>query len=150
MTVGLKKSLIAVLVVLLLPLAAFAKDAAVVVAKNSTLTGVHSADLTKAFKTLPPKWPDGREIIIVVKGVNTPEAIAVGTKLLGQSGDFLTSAAGKMRIIVANSDADVIKTVSAVPNSIGIVDIYSITGAVSVVKVDGKLPLEPGYLLHYN
>ena len=55
-----------------------------------------------------------------------------------------------MRIIVANTDADVIKTVSAVPNSIGIVDIYSITGAVSVVKVDGKLPLEPGYLLHYN
>lgn len=134
----------------MLPLSAFAKDAAVVVAKTSTITAVHSAELAKAFKTLPPKWPDGKEIIIVVKAVNTPEAVAVGSKLLGQTGDFLTSAAGKMRIIVTTSDADTIKTVSAVPNSIGIVDIYSITGAVSVVKVDGKLPLEPGYLLHYN
>jgi len=150
MAVALKKSLIAAFFVLLVPLAALAKDAAVVVAKTSTLTAVHSADLTKAFKTLPPKWPDGREIIIVVKAVNTPEATAVATKLLGQTGDFFAGAAGKMRIIVANTDADVIKTVSSIPNSIGIVDIYSITGAVSVVKVDGKLPLEPGYLLHYN
>ncbi len=149
MKVVLQKSLIAV-AALLLPLAALAKDAAVVVAKTSSVTAIHTVDFAKAFKTLPPKWPDGREIIIVVKAANSPEAIAVGTKLLGQSGDFLATAAGKMRIIIVPSDADVIKTVSAVPNSIGIVDIYSITGAVNVLKVDGKLPLEPGYLLHYN
>ena len=144
------KSLIAVMFILLLPLAAFAKDAAVVVAKSSTITAIHAADMTKAFKTLPPKWPDGREIIIVLKAVNNPEANAVGARLLGQSADFLAASGGKLKVIIVASDADVIKTVSSMTNAIGIVDIYSITGAVSVVKVDGKLPLEPGYLLHYN
>ena len=150
MTGLFRKSLVVMLFLLQAALSAAAKDAAVVVGKTSNLTIVHTADLAKIFKTLPPKWPDGREIILVVKGVNSSEAAAVATKLLGQTADFLAGANGKMRVVVVASDADVIKTVSSLPNSIGIVDIYSITGAVNVVKVDGKLPLEPGYALHYN
>jgi len=30
------------------------------------------------------------------------------------------------------------------------VDVYSINSSVAVVKIAGKLPLEPGYLLHGN
>jgi len=33
---------------------------------------------------------------------------------------------------------------------VGLVDVYAITGGVTVVKVGGKLPLEPGYALHGN
>jgi hypothetical protein len=40
--------------------------------------------------------------------------------------------------------------VESTPGAIGLVDIYSITGAVQVIKIGGKLPLESGYLLHGN
>ena len=34
--------------------------------------------------------------------------------------------------------------------AIGVVDVYAINSSVAVVKLGGKLPLEPGYLLHGN
>jgi hypothetical protein len=33
---------------------------------------------------------------------------------------------------------------------VGVVDVYAINSSVPVVKLAGKLPLEPGYLLHGN
>ena len=37
-----------------------------------------------------------------------------------------------------------------VARAIGVVDVYSINSSVAVVKLAGKLPLEPGYVLHGN
>ena len=53
-------------------------------------------------------------------------------------------------IVVVDSDEDVVKRVGAIPGAVGLVDVYSISGGVTVVKVGGKLPLEPGYALHGN
>ena len=53
-------------------------------------------------------------------------------------------------IMVVTSDDNLINTVASVPGSVGIVDVYSINSSVAVVKVAGKLPLEPVYLLHGN
>jgi hypothetical protein len=135
-----------------LPVAAWAKDVALVVAKSTPLKGVQSAEVTKAFKTPPAKWADGREIVFVIKGPSSSEAKVLGTKLLNQTVDQLPaffSNARKTFIVVA-TDEDVIKAVNSMPHAIGVVDLYSINGSVTVLKVDGKLPLEPGYLLHYN
>ncbi len=132
------------------PLLAFAKDAALVVAKHSRVTAIQSAAFIKAFKSAPARLPDGQEIVLVVKALNAPEAQVVASKLLAQTPDGLNDMATKQTVIVVNSDAEVIKLVSSTPNAVGVVDIYSITGVIVVVKVDGKLPLEPGYLLHYN
>ena len=41
-------------------------------------------------------------------------------------------------------------TGTAAGGAVGLVDVYSITGAVKVVKIGGKLPLESGYPLHGN
>jgi len=38
--------------------------------------------------------------------------------------------------------------VQTVPGAIGLVDVRSINDKVKVLKVDGKLPLENGYLPH--
>jgi hypothetical protein len=67
----------------------------------------------------------------------------------------LISAANHSRtdrpaIIVTNSDEEVIRKVESVPGAVGLVDVYSITGTVKVVKIGGKLPLEAGYPLHGN
>jgi ABC-type phosphate transport system substrate-binding protein len=53
-------------------------------------------------------------------------------------------------IVVLNSDEAVVKRVESTPGAVGVVDVYSITGGISVLKIGGKLPLEPGYALHGN
>jgi len=54
----------------------------------------------------------------------------------------------KDSIRTVGSDADVIDAVASTPGAIGFVEERSITDRVSVVKVDGKLPMESGYLPH--
>jgi len=132
------------------PLLGFARDAALVVARNSKVTAIQSAAFMKAFKSAPARLADGEEIVLVVKGLDAPETQIVGRKLLVQTLEGLNEAAARRTIIVVNSDEEVIRIVGNSPNAVGVVDVYSITGAIKVVKVDGKLPLEPGYLLRYN
>ena len=53
-------------------------------------------------------------------------------------------------ILIATSDEELVNTVASTPGAVGVVDVYSINSSVAVIKVGGKLPLEPGYLLHGN
>jgi ABC-type phosphate transport system substrate-binding protein len=57
-------------------------------------------------------------------------------------------AAHKDEIRAVQSDADVIEAVASTPGAIGFVEEHSITDRVVVVRVDGKLPMESGYLPH--
>jgi hypothetical protein len=38
--------------------------------------------------------------------------------------------------------------IQSTPGAVGLVEIHSIDNSVNVVKVDGKLPMESGYLPH--
>jgi len=53
-------------------------------------------------------------------------------------------------IVIVDSDEDLVNKVASIPGAVGVVDVYAINSSVSVVKLAGKLPLEPGYLLHGN
>ena len=53
-------------------------------------------------------------------------------------------------IIVVASDEALVEKVESTPGTVGLVDVYSITGGVNVLRASGKLPLEPGYPLHGN
>ena len=44
------------------------------------------------------------------------------------------------------SDTDVINAEATTPDAIGFVEEHSINDRVAVVRVDGKLPMEAGYL----
>jgi len=147
--IAARKLTLLVVLVVTSPLA-FSKDAALIVAKNSKVTAAQSAAFKKAFKSAPARLANGQEIILVVKALNAPEIEAVAGKLLELTPEGIKEVAARQGIIVANSDSEVIRIVSSAPNAVGIIDVYSITSAIVVVKVDGKLPLEPGYLLHYN
>ena len=57
-------------------------------------------------------------------------------------------SAHKDSILFVDSDADVLKEVQAEPGAIGFVEVHSIDNSVNVVHVDGKLPMEFGYLPH--
>jgi hypothetical protein len=49
---------------------------------------------------------------------------------------------------LVSSDDEVLKILQGNTSAIGLVNVYSINGNVEVLKIDGKLPLQPGYVLH--
>ena len=135
-------------------LPAAAKDLAVVVNRSNLTKNVALADLTKLCKASTPKWPDGKDVVLVLRDPASPEMRLVLQKVYGMSADdvrsLITNAnqARKDRILIVGSDDAVIKAVETIPGAVGIVDVYSITSGITVVKVDGKMPLESGYVLH--
>lgn len=50
--------------------------------------------------------------------------------------------------LVVDSDDELVKKAAATAGAVGLVDVYGINSSVEVIKVGGKLPLEPGYPLH--
>ena len=48
----------------------------------------------------------------------------------------------------ADSDEDVLSIVQSTPGAVGLVDVRSVNDKIKVLHVDGKLPLEEGYLSH--
>jgi ABC-type phosphate transport system substrate-binding protein len=56
----------------------------------------------------------------------------------------------KMDIQLVGSDDVVLTMVNNNPGAIGVINVYSINSHVKVLKVDERLPMEQGYLLHGN
>lgn len=136
-------------------LPAAAKDLAVVVNKANDTKAISSADLAKIFKNNTKKWSNGQDVVIVLRDPTTPEMRVLVQKVFGVSADqvkALANTANQGRptpsFVFADSDEMVLKLVSSSAGAIGVADVYTINSSVNVVKVEGKMPLEPGYLLH--
>jgi ABC-type phosphate transport system substrate-binding protein len=129
-----------------------AKDAAIVAGRDTAANGLHSADIAKAIKGSSHKMPNGKPMIIVLKPAQSVETRIFGEKCLGQNEKELSALISSEHALfrVVASDQEVIKAVNAIPGSIGLVDVYSINSSVTVLKIDNKSPLEPGYLFHGN
>jgi hypothetical protein len=135
-----------------------AKDVAVISNKGNALPGIALADLLKVCKGQMGKWPDGKPVTIVMRHPGSPDLRIVEEKIYALSSaelrELIASANhGRMdrpAIILGGSDEEVIHKVASMPGAVGLVDVYSITGAVQVIKIGGKLPLESGYPLHGN
>jgi len=54
----------------------------------------------------------------------------------------------KMTFWVVSSDDEVLKIVQSNTSAIDLVNVYSINSNVEVLRIDDKLPLESGYVLH--
>jgi ABC-type phosphate transport system substrate-binding protein len=54
----------------------------------------------------------------------------------------------KDSIKLVDSDSDVLSYVASTPGAIGLVELHSVNDRVTVVRIDGKVPLEEGYLPH--
>lgn len=128
----------------------YAHHLAVVVAKDNNVESVTSANLAKMFKGETRKWPDGKSIVVVLQK-DSPNQMETLERLNKMSGSDLKAliAAHKDSIFLADTPVDVLKMVQTIPGAIGLVDVHSINDKVKVVKVDGKLPLEEGYLPHH-
>jgi ABC-type phosphate transport system substrate-binding protein len=127
----------------------FAHHMAVVVNKDNKVQNVTSAHLSKIFKGEVKKWPDGRSVVLVLHN-SSPDELTTLKHLNKMTEAEVKSllALHKESIQRVGSDADVIDAVASTSGAIGFVEERSITDRVSVVKVDGKLPMESGYLPH--
>lgn len=137
------------LVLAAMAVSAQAKQMAVVVDKSNNLGGLTVAELVKVFKFDSRKWPDGRNVVLVMRDPSSPEMRDALEKLYHMQPDELRNliAAHRSEVVIVDSEDKVLKSVQSIPGAIGLVDVYSINGGVNVLKVDGKLPLQPGYLL---
>jgi ABC-type phosphate transport system substrate-binding protein len=126
-----------------------AKQLAVVTDTSNPTTNLSSADLLKIFNLHTKTWSDGKAVIIVVRDPAASEMQLFLRKVLNMTPDQAHAfiQAHKGSIVVADSDDAVIHFVSSNRGAIGIIDLYSLTKDVNILKIDSKLPVEQGYLL---
>jgi ABC-type phosphate transport system substrate-binding protein len=137
---------------------AAARDLALVANKSNSVSALALPDLVKVCKGQTSRWPDGKSVTFVMRNPGSPEMKLFLEKVYELSEanvkEIIASAnqgrAGHPAIMIADSDEDLVNKVAAIPGAVGVVDVYAINSSVAVVKVAGKLPLEPGYLLHGN
>jgi ABC-type phosphate transport system substrate-binding protein len=127
----------------------FAHHMAVVVNKNNNVENVTAFHLSRIFRSEAKKWPDGKAVVLVLHRSSEGETETL-QRLNKMSADELKAliAVHKDSIVMADSDAEVLKIVQATPGAIGFVDVRSVDNTINVVRVDGKLPMESGYLPH--
>jgi len=127
----------------------YAHHLAVIVDKDNNVGQVSSNVLARMFKSEIRKWPDGKNVVIVLHKSSSLEMLTL--KRLNKMTEAELKAfiaAHNNMFIMAESDADLLKTVESTPGALGLVDVRGVDGKVNVLKVDGKLPLEDGYLPH--
>jgi ABC-type phosphate transport system substrate-binding protein len=135
-----------------------AKDLALISNKANSVEEVAMPELMKISKGQLNKWSDGKPVTLVIRDPGSPEMRIALEKIYAASKDevaALIASANHNRvnhpaIIVVESDEALVKKVEGTPGAVGLVDVYAITGGVTVLRVAGKLPLQPGYVLHGN
>jgi hypothetical protein len=131
---------------------AAAHDVALVTSKNGPVKMMASADLAKMIKSTH-KWPDGHGLIVVLTDPSSVEMRIVAQKLLSLTRDefkqlIAVTNKNKLTFWVVASDEEALNVLQSNKSAIGLVNVYSINSNVDVLKINGRLPLEPGYVLH--
>ena len=137
---------------------AAARDLALVSNKSNSLSAIALPDLVKICKGQTSHWPDGKSVTFIMRNPGTPEMKFILEKVYelpeAQVSDLIATAnhgrTGHPAVMIVDSDEDLVNKVASIPGAVGVVDVYAINSSVAVVKVAGKLPLEPGYMLHGN
>jgi ABC-type phosphate transport system substrate-binding protein len=127
----------------------FAHHTAVVVNKDNAVENVTSAHLSKIIRGEVKKWPDGKNIVLILHRESAGEAETLERLNKMSDGEWKSFlAVHRDSFLFVDTDADVLKAVQTEPGAVGLIEVHSIDNSINVVKVDGKLPMESGYLPH--
>jgi ABC-type phosphate transport system substrate-binding protein len=122
---------------------------AVVVSKDNSVDNMTSAQLGKIFRAETRKWPDGKPVVLVFHRASTGETITLqhlNKMSAAQLQAWITEHHDSLKMV--DSDQDVLSLVENNSGAVGLVDVRSVNDHVKIVHVDGKLPMEDGYLSH--
>jgi ABC-type phosphate transport system substrate-binding protein len=127
----------------------FAHHMAVVTNKDNNVSNVTAVHLAKIFRSEVKKWPDGKAVVLVLHKDSAGETETMERLNKMSAGEWKALiAAHRDSIQIADSDADVLRIVQSTPGAVGLIDVRSVDNTITVVRVDGKLPMESGYLPH--
>jgi ABC-type phosphate transport system substrate-binding protein len=132
-------------------------DIAVIVNPNNATANVTLADLRKIFAGQKRTWPGGVPIKLLVRGTGCRERLTL-LRLLGMS-ESEYKQYWTAQVFRGEADAEplalpsfgmVKEATMAFPGAIGLADAKDIKAGMimKVLKVDGRMPGEPGYPLH--
>lgn len=126
---------------------AFAHHIAIVAQKQGSVQNLTRAELGKILKSDTKKWPNDRDIVVVINKNSTSSMELVQRLTQLPAGKVQTFVAEhKSLFVLVGSDDQVLDMVAARLGALGMVDVRAIDSRIKVLKIDGKLPLEKGYL----
>jgi len=131
---------------------AAAKQVAVIVNKGNSTEDISAIELGKIFKCNTRKWAAGSAITVVVLDPATPEMELLLSRIYKTTPENLRNfiATHRDAIVIVDSNELMLKAVRSIPGAIGLIDVFRISQEVKVLKIDGKLPVEYGYILRGN
>jgi phosphate transport system substrate-binding protein len=131
---------------------------AIVVNKNNPLNEMSLGDLRRVFRGQRSRWSNGRRVTLVMRDAGAREREAILQSVYG-----VAEAEYKrtyMQAVFSGETADAPKTLAStngvlrfvynVPGAIGYVRARDADSSVKMLRIDGRLPGEPGYRLAVN
>jgi hypothetical protein len=125
---------------------------AVVVAKNSPVNALSLYELKHLYLGDYINGPDGKRLIPLHRAPNSPERVAFDASVLGMSPDQETAfwidrrirgESGSPRAI---AQADLVQRIVAhIDGGLTYVRLNEVRPDVKIVRIDSKLPTDPGY-----
>lgn len=127
---------------------------AIVVGTHSSVSGLSFHELKRLFMGTRIKSPAGRWMLPLNRRKKTAERIGFDDSVLGMSPHMMGSYWVDRKIrgqsgapkSMKNSRL-ILQLVGKVPGAIGYVKASEVNARVKVIKIDGKLPGEPGYAI---
>ena len=143
------------------PRAARAQDTeplAIVVNKSNPLSEISLVDLRRVFRGQRSRWSNGRRVTLVMRDKGAREREAILRSLYGVAEEDYRRT--YMQAVFSGETADAPKTLTStngvlrfvynVPGAIGYVRARDVDASVKTLRVDGRLPGEPGYRLEVS
>lgn len=139
----------------LFPTLARGADVALIVHPANPLSELSSASVVKIFRFEQQHWKGGGRIYLILQESGTPEKEIVLRRVYrmkdAELKQFWLGKLFRGEIAsfpsVAHSSAAARRIVSHAPNALSFIDASAVDRTVKVLRVDGKLPGDPGYLL---
>lgn len=154
----MKKLFFTVLIMILFILSsrlAYAGNIVIVVHKDNPIDDISFRDLVKIFKQDRQYWKDGRKIYLIMQEMGSPEKEIVLKKIYKMNNNelkkFWLTKMYREEISsfpkTLSSNEAVKLFVSQAPSAVGFMDSDSLDESIKILKIDGKLPEDDGYIL---
>jgi hypothetical protein len=130
---------------------------AVIVSPTSKLTNISLADLRRVFQSERLTDPDGNRLIALNHPPKTVDRVGFDQTVMGMDADAvgrfwidrkIRGGSGPPRTV--ESLTTLRRVVEKLPGAIGYLRPGQLSNEVRAIRVDGKLPEDPGYPLHYR
>jgi hypothetical protein len=127
-------------------------ELAVIVAPGSPLSNISMADLQRVFLSEAVSAPDGQRLVAINHPPRTPDRVGFDRVVLGREPDEvgrywidqrIRGAAGPPRSV--DNVAMLRRVIANLPGAIGYLRPALVSSEIKAVRIEGKLPGEPGY-----